>query len=164
MRQGILVVSHLDDKALWRELLPHFCTLEYRFSETTTWRYHSLPLSTGDERAAQEFFTDLQESFLFVPCTSATSITALFQIYSSLTDELAHTSILPVPLRAVAGVRQVVLSQPLAAYQPGHERDLACVEIITEMEKQLRKLRQRQQEQIKPLCSMEEMATTRLLI
>jgi hypothetical protein len=141
-KKTVLVLHHQEDAILWSELAPHLKMLSYCLPQTV-WTFYTLPLPVMNREQAkrQAFFDDLSHLWLFVPCTSATLLDELMSIYQSdarIPEGLSRASIMPIPLRAVAGTTGLV-DDPLAASSPGHERDQACVEIVSVMKRQIRR-------------------------
>lgn len=129
------------DRDLWYDLALHINTLVLRLPDVFTWKYYCyLASMTSGENKYEAFLSDLQQAFLFVPCTSATFLTRFLltrQKDARLTSLLAQTYTRPVPLRAVHGVAQSLIAKPLAAYPSGHERDQACAQVIAVLEQKL---------------------------
>jgi hypothetical protein len=137
----ILFLYDEGDQDLWLDLAPHINTLVLRLPDGFTWKYYMYPVQRQGESHYQAFIGDLQQAFLFVPCTSATFLTRFLitrQKDARLASLSGQTATQPLPLRAAHGVTQSILDKPLAAYPRGAERDAACVRIVAALEEKLR--------------------------
>jgi hypothetical protein len=136
----ILFLYDEVDCDLWYDLAPHINTLILRLPESLVWKYYLYPVQRRSENQYATFMSDLQQTFLFIPCTSATFLVRWLSAKKSdarLASLLAQTYTQPIPLRAAHGVSQSILAQPLAAYPAGAERDNACVAVVAALEEKL---------------------------
>jgi hypothetical protein len=136
----ILFLYDEADQNLWYDLAPHLSTLILRLPSALVWKYYRYPVQRGGENHHEAFVSDLQQAFLFVPCTSAAFLVRFLlarQKDARLASLLAQTYTQPIPLRAAHGVTQSILDKPLAAYPRGAERDQACVRLVAALEQKL---------------------------
>jgi hypothetical protein len=136
----ILFLYDEEESTLWYDLAPHINTLVVRLPDVFTWKYYRYPVQRQGESHYQAFISDLQQAFLFVPCTSASFLSRFLLTRhkdARLASCLSQTYTQPIPLRAAHGVTQSILDKPLAAYPRGAERDQACVEVVAALEEKV---------------------------
>jgi hypothetical protein len=134
----ILVFHHEAEDALFKELRPHLELLE-QCLPTTSWRYYTLPLDL-DEAQLPRFQERVVQSRFWVLCTSAGCIGAFLsmcQQFPFVSAAFSQVSV-SLPLRACT-YDATLLQTPLAAVEPGHNRDQRCAQMALTLESALRK-------------------------
>lgn len=168
----IMFHYHEEDRELWYDLGQHINTLVMRLSsQEWRWKYYhyfTRKISEEENNAKHKaFMQDLEQTFLYIPCTSAPFITKFLQSMETQEDvknAIAQTYIQPVPLRPTHGVSQSILPKPLAAYASGHERDEACAQVVATLEHKLLSYQNlRGEEKREPAALLEETKTPLLL-
>jgi hypothetical protein len=157
------------DRDLWYDLAPHINTLVLRSPNVFSWKYYCYPTPmTRGESQHEAFVHDLEQAFLFLPCTSATFLTHFWtscKIDTRMTPLLAQRYVQPIPLRAAHGVSQSILAQPLSAYPAGHAREAACVQVVAALEQKLLGYqRHRQGETQAPVALLAETTSKRVAV
>jgi hypothetical protein len=138
----IITFFHESDRDFWSDLGPHVNILMLRLSGLFEWKfyyYHSQLRNAENKHEA--VVSDLEKTFLFLPCTSVNFLNAFWQDLKNdtrMAPLLREVHVQPIPFRAAHGVAQSLLEKPLAAYPPGHARDEACVQIVAALEQKIR--------------------------
>ncbi len=161
----ILFLYDGADRDLWYDLAPHINTLVLRLPDVFTWKYYHYPVVPTQQGQHEAFVSDLEQAFLFLPCTSATFLTRFLlttQKDARLASLLATTYVQAIPLRAAHGVTQSLLEKSLAAYPSGAARDCACVQVVAMLEQKLLSSLRRQGKTQTPIALLQE--TTRGLV
>lgn len=133
----ILVFYHKEDSALWDNLQPHLDVLAHRLP-ATRWCFYMVPFGFENSWQKARFEENVTRSICSVFCTSAALISGLLAACTEMPSfhmVLQQTTLLPLPLRAMAHMD--FPNPPLAASASGHERDLACTQMILGLEEMI---------------------------